>query len=141
MYFLLSALMLYFTSLFASVYSVCALAFSALVRLLFRAVFFSFLFSTFFSDCTDIHSFLLCLCGPSTSLHRYDHWLSCLLPPCVSNLSSCANSDVSPPPFDWCLGCHSSPSTVDWCDRFLLLCPSVLNRVQSLSTNLECRSI
>ena len=66
-YLRLSALALLFTSLLACVKSSCALAFAALVRLLFTATFRSFHSWILRKVSAVIHSFCWCLLGPTTS--------------------------------------------------------------------------
>ena len=61
----------------------CAFTFSALVRLLFRAAFFSFLSSTFFIDSADIQALWLSFRGPSATLQL---WLRLPLLPSTSHL-------------------------------------------------------
>ena len=68
-YLRLSVLMLLFTCLFASVYSACALAFSALVRLILIAAFLFLLSSILSSVPTVIHSLWWCFFWPRTSWH------------------------------------------------------------------------
>ena len=83
MKFALSAFMLFLTVLFASVYSSCAVAFAALVRLLLIAPFFSFLTCTLLRVSAEMQSFCWYSFFPRTSLHVLVH-ISLICCHCVS---------------------------------------------------------
>ena len=72
-YVCLSARILLRVALWACPYSSWALAFSALVRLLFTAAFFPFRPCNDWMDSGEIQSLWLCLLGPSTSLHASEN--------------------------------------------------------------------
>ncbi|KAK2190215.1 hypothetical protein NP493_87g11017 [Ridgeia piscesae] len=79
----LSVFTLFLTALFASVYSSCAVAFAALVRLLLIARFFSFLTCTLLRVSAEIQSFCWYFFFPRTSLHVLVH-ISLICCHCVS---------------------------------------------------------
>ncbi|KAK2181500.1 hypothetical protein NP493_394g01015 [Ridgeia piscesae] len=83
MKFALSVFTLFLTALFASVYSSCAVAFAALVRLLLIALFFSFLTCTLLRVSAEIQSFCWYFFFPRTSLHVLIH-ISLICCHCVS---------------------------------------------------------
>ena len=82
MKFALSVFTLFLTALFASVYSSCAVAFAALVRLLLIVSFFSFLTCTLLRVFAEIHSLLVFLLSQKFAACAGPHLLD-LLPLCV----------------------------------------------------------
>ena len=81
--FSLSVVRLFLTALFAFVYTSCAVAFAALVRLLLIAPFFSFLTYTLLTVSTEIQSVCWYFFFPRTSLHVLVH-ISLICCHCVS---------------------------------------------------------
>ncbi|KAK2157297.1 hypothetical protein NP493_1886g00009 [Ridgeia piscesae] len=81
--FALSVFTLFLTALFAFVYTSCAVAFAALVRLLLIVPFFSFLTCTFLRVSAEIQSFCWYIFFPRTSLHVLVH-ISLICCHCVS---------------------------------------------------------